>query len=135
MTRNKNVELSTIIGRGSKISGTLKVDGGVRIDGDIEGEIESTGFVTIGATGNAKANIKAQECLIAGKVSGNVSVNEALELDKTANLSGDITAKTVKINAGAVFNGNSSMSGKSPVIKQTTFLPKHEADRTETKTK
>lgn len=104
MTRNRSVELSTIIGQGSKITGNLKVDGGVRVDGEIEGELDSNGFVTIGQSGVAKASIKANECLIAGKVEGNINVKEALELDKTAVLTGDITAKVVKITAGAVFN-------------------------------
>lgn len=57
MARNRKVELSTIIGKGSKITGNLFVDGGVRVDGEIEGKIESNGFVTIGISGIAKAEI------------------------------------------------------------------------------
>ncbi len=114
MTRNRKVELSTIIGKGSKIKGTLFIDGGVRIDGTIEGNIESSGFITIGLSGVANADIKAKECLISGKAVGNIVVEEALELDKTANLQGDIIAKVLKIHTGAVFNGSSVM-GKHPV--------------------
>ncbi len=132
MTRNRSVELSTIIGKGSKITGNLKVDGGVRIDGEIEGELESNGFVTIGQTGVAKASINAYECLIAGKVEGNISVKEALELDKTAILTGDITAKVVKITAGAVFNGTSKMSS-SNTSKQTVYYPKNAEKTTNNK--
>ena len=124
MTKNRSVELSTIIGKGSKVTGDLKVDGGVRIDGEIEGKLESNGFVTIGQTGVAKASINAFECLIAGKVEGNINVKEALELDKTAVLTGDITAKIVKITAGAVFNGTSKMSA-SGNQKQTVYYPKN----------
>jgi len=58
MARNRKVELSTIIGKGSKITGTLFVDGGVRVDGEIEGRIETNGFVTIGLSGTANADIK-----------------------------------------------------------------------------
>ncbi|MBN1327305.1 MAG: polymer-forming cytoskeletal protein [Candidatus Cloacimonetes bacterium] len=126
MTRNRNVELATVIGKGTKITGTLKVEGGVRVDGEIDGELVSNGFVTIGATGVATANIKAQECMIAGKVIGNVTVEEALELDKTANLEGDLIAKVIKITAGALFNGNSTMGKKMNSSKQQTFFPKKE---------
>jgi len=119
MTRNKSVELSTIIGEGSKLVGTLKVDGGLRINGFVEGSIESNGFVTIGLKGEAKAEIKAKECLISGKVTGNVIVEEGLELDKTAVMEGDIIAKSVKIQTGAVFNGKSSMtSSKSRTVSK-----------------
>ena len=120
MERNKKVELSTIIGKGSRIKGTLFVEGGVRIDGKIEGKIESNGFVTIGLSGEAQADIKAKECLISGKVEGNINVTEGLELDRTANLSGDIVAKILRVHTGAVFNGNSKMgSTVKPIIKNT----------------
>ena len=123
MERNKKVELSTIIGKGSKIKGTLFVEGGVRIDGRIEGKIESNGFVTIGLSGEAQADIKAKECLISGKVTGNIDVSEGLELDRTADLTGDIVAKVLRVHTGAVFNGNSKMGGTpKPVIKET-FQP------------
>ncbi len=116
MTRNKSVELSTIIGKGSRVVGTLKVDGGLRVNGYVEGSIDSNGFVTIGQSGEAKADIKAKECLVSGKVMGNITVEESLELDKTAVLDGDIIAKSVKIHNGALFNGNSSMGNKKPNV-------------------
>jgi len=112
MERNKKIELATIIGKGSRIKGTLHVEGGVRIDGKIEGNIESNGFVTIGLSGEAKADIKAKECLISGKVTGNVNVAEGLELDRTANLTGDIVAKILRVHTGAIFNGSSKMGNQ-----------------------
>jgi len=120
MDRNRKVELSTIIGKGSKVKGSLFVEGGVRVDGKVEGVIESKGFVTIGLSGVAKANVKANECLVSGKVMGNIVCDDALELDKTADLTGDIIAKVLKIHTGAVFNGNSSMTSeiKSSSIKK-----------------
>jgi len=118
MNKNRKVELSTIIGKGSKIKGTLYVQGGIRIDGEIEGTIESDGFVTIGASGVARADIKADECLISGKVIGNVTCKDAIELDRSAKMNGDIIAKILKIHTGAVFNGSSSMtSGSKPIRK------------------
>ncbi len=118
MDRNRKVELSTIIGKGSKVKGSLFVEGGVRVDGKVEGVIESKGFVTIGLSGVAKANVKANECLVSGKVVGNIVCDDALELDKTADLTGDIIAKVLKIHTGAVFNGNSSMT---PEIKSSSI--------------
>ena len=116
MNKNRKVELSTIIGKGSKIKGTLYVQGGVRIDGEVEGTIESDGFVTIGSSGVARADIKADECLISGKVVGNVVCKDGIELDRSARMNGDIVAKILKIHTGAVFNGNSSMtSGSKPI--------------------
>ena len=119
MNKNRRVELSTIIGKGSKIKGTLYVQGGVRVDGEVEGTIESDGFVTIGSSGIAKANIKADECLISGKVVGNVTCKDAIELDRSARMNGDIVAKILMIHTGAVFNGNSSMTSDPKIIRKT----------------
>jgi len=122
MNRNRKVELSTIIGKGSKIKGTLYVQGGVRIDGEVEGTIESDGFVTIGSSGVARANIKADECLISGKVVGNVTCKDAIELDRSARMNGDIVAKILMIHTGAVFNGKSSMTSNSKTIKNPIII-------------
>lgn len=122
MNKNRRVELSTIIGKGSKIKGTLYVQGGVRVDGEVEGTIESDGFVTIGSSGIAKANIKADECLISGKVVGNVTCKDAIELDRSARMNGDIVAKILKIHTGAVFNGNSSMNSGAKTIRNPIII-------------
>ena len=102
MNKNRKIELSTIIGKGSKINGTLTIQGGIRVDGEVEGSIESDGFVTIGPSGVAKADIKAEECLISGKVVGNVTCKDAVELDRTARMNGDIVAKILKIHTGFI---------------------------------
>jgi len=130
MNKNRKVELSTIIGKGSKVKGTLFVQGGVRIDGEIEGTVESDGFVTIGASGVANADIKADECLISGKVTGNVICKDGIELDRSARMHGDIVAKVLKIHTGAIFNGSSSMtSGSSKITKRES--PSQDAETKE----
>jgi cytoskeletal protein CcmA (bactofilin family) len=118
MAKNRNIELSTIIGKGCKIHGSLKIKGGIRIDGEVDGTIESDGFVTIGLSGKVKSDITARECLVSGIAEGDVVVEEALELDKNAHLSGNITAKILKIHTGAIFTGNCKMSD-NPAITMT----------------
>jgi len=129
MNKNRKIELSTIIGKGSKINGILNVQGGVRIDGEVEGTIESDGFVTIGPSGVALADIKATECLISGKVVGNVLCKDAVELDRSARMNGDIVAKILKVHTGAIFNGNSSMISNSKPIRK--IVPTVNAEKKE----
>jgi len=118
MVRNKKVELSTFIGKDCRVSGSIFVSGGIKVDGEVDGKIESEGFVTVGETGIAKSDIFAEECLISGKVNGNIEVKEVLELEKSAVLNGDITAKILKIHSGAIFNGNCSMASDSKKDKK-----------------
>ena len=114
MLKNRKVELSTIIGKGSTFKGNLQIRGGIRIDGIVEGTIETDGFVIIGTSGKAKADIKAKECLISGVLEGNVNVSETLELDKTAWVTGDIVAKILTVTAGAIIMGTCQMGDKKP---------------------
>ncbi len=114
MLKNRKIELSTIVGKGSIFKGDLQIRGGIRIDGTVEGTIETDGFVVIGPSGKAKADIKAKECLISGVLEGNVTVSETLELDKTAWVTGDIVAKILTVTAGAMIVGTCQMGEKKP---------------------
>jgi cytoskeletal protein CcmA (bactofilin family) len=109
MARNRKIDLATFIGQDCKFKGEMEIKGGIRIDGFVEGNIESDGFVEVGEDGEIISDIKAEECLIYGTVQGNIITKEAVELEKTARLKGDITAKILKIHEGAIFNGNSNM--------------------------
>jgi len=117
MLKNRKIELSTIIGKGSTIKGNLQIKGGIRIDGVIEGTLQTDGFVVIGTSGKAKADIRAKECLISGVLEGNINVSETLELDKTAWVTGDIVARVLTVNAGAIIVGNCQMGDKKPQTK------------------
>ncbi|MDD3051811.1 MAG: polymer-forming cytoskeletal protein [Candidatus Cloacimonetes bacterium] len=103
--KNQKLELSTIIGKGCKVNGSLSIKGGIKVDGEIEGELESDNIVIVGNTGNVKASIKAAECIISGTVTGDVTVISALELEKTARIDGNIKAKTLHVHVGAIING------------------------------
>jgi cytoskeletal protein CcmA (bactofilin family) len=131
MNKNKNVLLSTIIGKETKIIGSLKVKGGIRIEGEVDGKIESDGFVTVGQFGVVKSDIIANECLISGTVEGNVVVKEALELDKNAHLFGNIITKILKIHSGAVFSGNCKMNEAQNHTKENNNLIKDVQKNTE----
>jgi cytoskeletal protein CcmA (bactofilin family) len=115
MLKNRKVELSTIIGRGSNITGNLTIRGGIRIDGSIEGTIKTDGFLIIGNSGRAKADLHAKECLVSGELEGDVTATEVLELDKTARVKGNITAKILTVHAGAILIGNCYTGEKKPV--------------------
>ncbi len=112
MEKNRKIELSTMIGKGSTFKGTLEINGGIRIDGEIEGSISADGFILVGTSGVARAELKAKECLVSGCVEGDIHVQDQLELEKNARVKGNIVARTLRIHAGAVLNGNCSMTAE-----------------------
>ncbi len=117
MEKNRKIELSTMIGKGSVVTGTLDIKGGIRVDGEVEGSIQADGFILVGSSGVAKADLKAKECLVCGNVEGDIQVQDQLELEKNARVNGNIIARTLRIHAGAILNGNCSMKNDSPQPK------------------
>ncbi|MCK4357214.1 MAG: polymer-forming cytoskeletal protein [Candidatus Cloacimonetes bacterium] len=109
MKKIKPDNLNTIIGKGTKVVGEIYTNGSIRIDGEVEGKIESKGFLTIGPTAKIKADIKAKEAIIGGIIHGNINVENSLILQKSAQISGDIIAKILNIETGAKFDGKCQM--------------------------
>jgi cytoskeletal protein CcmA (bactofilin family) len=95
--------------KGSRVNGQLNFQGPARIDGSVEGEIQCQGALTIGESAEIKAKITAQLVVIHGKVEGNVSAKEKIELIAPARLIGNIDTPKLIITEGAVFDGDCSM--------------------------
>jgi cytoskeletal protein CcmA (bactofilin family) len=95
--------------KGSRVSGHLSFQGAARIDGIVDGEIQCQGPLTIGESAEVKAKITAQLVVIHGKVDGNVSAKEKIELVAPARLIGNIDAPRLIIAEGVVVDGDCSM--------------------------
>jgi len=104
-----NKGLYTFIGQGTVFEGSITVPHCVRIDGSFKGKIETTESLTIGETGIVEANILAKNAIIGGKVIGNLSVDDRVELEANSSLIGDLKAKDLIIHEGAVFHGTCEM--------------------------
>ena len=106
-------KLDTIIGKGTKIEGTITIEGATRIDGTVSGKLISNDVVTIGPNGQVKATVKARSIILGGRVEGNLEAEEKIELQAKSELHGDLIAKSLLVEHGAVFHGNSNMLGKT----------------------
>jgi cytoskeletal protein CcmA (bactofilin family) len=95
--------------KGSRVSGQLSFQGPARIDGNVDGEIHCQGTLTIGPGAEVKAKITSQAVVIHGKVEGNVSAKEKVELVAPARLIGNIDTPKLIIAEGVVFDGDCSM--------------------------
>jgi cytoskeletal protein CcmA (bactofilin family) len=102
MNTSKNILSSDV-----EIKGSLKFSNDLVIDGKIEGEINSDGSLTVGENARVKGEIRTKSCIVFGKVEGNITVLDRCELKTTAELVGDVKAKTLSIEEGAAFMGKS----------------------------
>ena len=118
MNGNKtDTRLGTIIGKGTTVEGTINIEGATRIDGTVSGKLIANDTVTVGPTGIVKAEIHARTIVIGGRVEGNLVAGEKVELQAKSELIGDITSKSLLVEHGAIFHGNSKMkdAGSAPV--------------------
>jgi cytoskeletal protein CcmA (bactofilin family) len=96
-----------------EIKGTVKFTNDLVVDGRIEGEIQSDGNLTVGENARLKAEIKTGTVVVYGKVHGNIIASDKVELKASAEVVGDIKAKTLSIEPGAIFVGKSAVGTPS----------------------
>jgi cytoskeletal protein CcmA (bactofilin family) len=87
--------------------------------GNVEGEIRCNGILTIGEGAEIRAKIWGQAVVIRGKVEGNVTAKEKVELLAPAKLYGNIASPRLIITEGVVFDGDCSMGVAKPKIAVT----------------
>jgi cytoskeletal protein CcmA (bactofilin family) len=99
----------TFLAKDVVFRGTITLEGNVRIDGQIEGEIHSAGTLTIGEHAVITGDIKAETLITSGKIKGTIIASEKIKLLKPGILIGDIRTPAIFIEAGAIFHGQSDM--------------------------
>jgi cytoskeletal protein CcmA (bactofilin family) len=94
------------IGKGLFIKGEITGSESLYIDGKVEGAINLPGNrVTVGRNGQVGANITAREVVVLGKVRGNVSASDRVDIRAEGSLNGDVAAARISIEDGAFFKG------------------------------
>jgi len=111
--------IRTILEQDIEFTGTLKFTTSLKIKGGFNGEINAKGHLHIGKKAIVKANIKAKQVTIYGKVEGNIKATEKVELLMDAELTGDIHTPDLIIQSGCQFNGKCFMIPKEEIdVKQ-----------------
>ena len=94
------------IGKSLVIKGEVTGSESLYIDGRVEGSINLSGNrVTIGRNGVVSANINAREIVVLGKVRGNLTASDRVDIRSDGSLTGDVVAARISIEDGAFFKG------------------------------
>ena len=105
------------ISKGLFIKGEISGSESLFIDGKVEGSILLTGNrVTVGRNGQVAASITAREIVVLGKVRGNVSASDRVDIRAEGSLTGDVAAARISIEDGAFFKGGIDI--RKPDAKQ-----------------
>ena len=115
-----------IIGNGTTITGDIKSKGDIRVDGSLNGSIETEGKVVVGKGGVVEGDVICKDADVAGVIKAKITVSQLLSLKSSAKLNGDIVTNKLSIEPGATFTGSCSMGAVIKDIKDVGKTEKRE---------
>jgi cytoskeletal protein CcmA (bactofilin family) len=123
--KKKQPPIKSLIAQGSCIEGNLKFTDGLRIDGEVIGDIRavegSASILVISESATVTGHIYAEHVIINGRVMGPVHASELLELQPKAKIAGDVSYKALEMHQGAVIFGQlrptSQEMEEKPILK------------------
>ena len=116
---------ATLISEGCKITGTISGTGNYLVNGEIAGDCDIDGTVTLARNGFWKGVIRAESIIVAGTVEGDIEASGSVEISDTAKISGTVSGDAIAVAEGAVVEGVMKTSGRSD---PTEFVEKRNPD-------
>lgn len=118
-TSKPNTRIDTLIGAGTTIEGNVTFAGGLRIDGEVRGNVyaagEHPGTLVISEHARVDGEVSVPHLVVNGTVNGPVRSTESLELQTRARLAGDVEYSSIEIHLGAIVQGRLLHRGASSV--------------------
>jgi cytoskeletal protein CcmA (bactofilin family) len=129
MAKNNDTEPAAInlISNGTDITGDVKSNGDIRIDGSLTGTLNTKGKVVIGPSGRVNGEVVCKNSEVSGLVEGKISVSQLLILKASSRITGDIATSKLSIEPGAKFTGNCKMTDYDENGGAGTAKPKEPA--------
>jgi cytoskeletal protein CcmA (bactofilin family) len=115
----------TLISEGCKIQGVLSGIGHFMINGEVDGECDIEGSVTLAKNGYWKGILKADDVIIAGTVEGDIVASGRVEVSDTARITGTVSGEAMAVAEGAVVEGVMKTTGQSDPLD---FVEKRQTD-------
>ena len=108
-SKKKQPPIRTLIGEGTVIQGELRFTEGLRIDGEVHGDVVATGeghsILVISEKARVMGKVRAAHVIINGSVAGPVISDELLELQPKASIVGDVRYEILEMHQGATIDG------------------------------
>ncbi len=104
----------TYFGPNVTIDGTITGNEPVLIEGTVRGKINLAADLRIGTKARVEATVHAKNVSIEGKLTGDVSADDRVELVLTATVDGNIRAPKIVVAEGAKFRGSVDMGSARP---------------------
>ena len=129
--KKKQPPIKSLIAQGTCIEGNLRFTDGLRVDGEVIGDIRaadgSASILVISESAMVTGHVYADHVIINGRILGPVHASELLELQPKAKIAGDVSYKALEMHQGAVISGQlrptSHEIDEKPVLKLAANNP------------
>ena len=105
------------LGQNCRLTGVLKVQGMMRIDGFVEGEVFGSDLIQVGKDGTIEATVKAKHIVAQGPLRGDIIAQEKVELLAPAKVEGTIDSPVFLLEEGVLVNGTLKMQSMNPALQ------------------
>ena len=118
-------QIDSLIGAGASIDGNLNFSGGLRIDGQVNGNVVAAqgkpSTLVLSEHGQVNGEVNVTHLIINGAISGTVFASEYMELQSKAKVNGDVHYTTLEIQLGAIVDGRLIHNSTSTQDKVVAF--------------
>lgn len=107
-TKRKAPPIRTLIGEGTVVQGDLRFSDGLRVDGEVFGDIlasSDVSLVVVSENARVHGKVKAGHVIINGEIRGPVHSDDLLELQPKARVAGDVRYELLEMHQGAQIDG------------------------------
>jgi cytoskeletal protein CcmA (bactofilin family) len=108
--------LKAYMGEDAVFNGSLTFEGTVRIDGRFEGQVVTQDTLIIGESGRIIADVNAGTIICKGKVEGNLTAAQRVELHSTSQVVGTVKTPSLFVEVGGILDGECDMSSQGNKI-------------------
>jgi cytoskeletal protein CcmA (bactofilin family) len=122
MSTTSSANSKNILNSDVEITGTLKFTGELTFDGKLNGDINSEGTLNLGDNAVIKGNLNVNSVVLRGKINGNVTAKDRIEIKAKTELFGDIRSAKLAIEEGVTFEGKTEVN-PSKVVPSTPPQP------------
>ena len=108
---------ATLVSHGCKITGVISGNGDFQISGEVDGDCDLDGSVSIAKGGYWKGSIRAETILISGTVDGDIEATDRVEISETAKISGTVSAAAIAVAEGAIVEGVMKTTDRAKLVE------------------
>ena len=123
--RDRSSGAPTLINEGCKIDGFINGTSDFLINGEVEGDCDVNGVVTLAGNGIWRGTIRATTVVVSGRVEGDIVATGQVEITASAKIIGTVSGEAIAVAEGAVVEGVMKTSGQTAPVE---FVEKRKVD-------